>query len=147
MSYQFVRTIAQDKSGFMWFGSQVGLHRYDGYQFLSFHHDASNSNSLSSEIISRILVDSSQQVWIATRGGGINIFRESSQDFRHITTKTPDITLSDDNVNAILEDSSGNIWVGTENGLNIIIRSGDEWQVLKLKQELGNPNSLAHNSI
>lgn len=147
MSYQFVRTIAQDKSGFMWFGSQVGLHRYDGYQFLSFHHDASNSNSLSSEIISRILVDSSQQVWIATRGGGINIFRESSQDFRHITTKTPDITLSDDNVNAILEDSSGNIWVGTENGLNIIIRSGDEWQILKLKQELGNPNSLAHNSV
>jgi len=147
MSYQFVRTIAQDKSGFMWFGSQVGLHRYDGYQFLSFHHDASNSNSLSSEIISRILVDSSQQVWVATRGGGINIFRESSQDFRHITTKTPDITLSDDNVNAILEDSSGNIWVGTENGLNIIIRSGDEWQVLKLKQELGNPNSLAHNSV
>jgi len=147
MSYQFVRTIAQDKSGFMWFGSQVGLHRYDGYQFLSFHHDASNSNSLSSEIISRILVDSSQQVWVATRGGGINIFRESSQDFRHITTKSADITLSDDNVNAILEDSSGNIWVGTENGLNIIIRNGDEWQIQKLKQELGNPNSLPHNSV
>jgi len=147
MSYQFVRTIAQDSDGFMWFGSQVGLYRYDGYQFLSFHHDVSNENSLSSEVISRILVDSTEQVWVATRGGGLNIYREHSKDFRHITSKTKDLMLSDDNVNAILEDSAGNIWVGTENGLNIIFRNNGKWRIQKIVQELGNPNSLSHNGV
>ncbi|MFT5162093.1 MAG: ligand-binding sensor domain-containing protein [Alteromonadaceae bacterium] len=55
LSYQSVRTIAQDNQGFMWFGSQEGLQRYDGHTFLSFHHDASDKNSLSSGAISTLL--------------------------------------------------------------------------------------------
>ena len=39
MSYKFVMTIAQDKNGFMWFGAQEGLHRFDGHQLVSFHHE------------------------------------------------------------------------------------------------------------
>ncbi len=147
MSYQFVRTIAQDKDGFMWFGSQEGLHRYDGYQFLSFHHDANQATSLSSDLISRILVDSSQNLWVATRGNGLNLYRENTQDFMHITTKTKDAKLSDDNVNALFEDSDGKIWVGTENGLNIISVENSKWQVKQLFQELGNSQSLTHNTV
>lgn len=147
LSYQFVRTIAQDKDGFMWFGSQEGLHRYDGYQFLSFHHDASDPNSLSSDLISRILIDSTNQLWVATSGDGLNVYRESSKNFQHISTRTEKLKLVDDNINAILEDSLGNIWIGTENGLNIIFRDSETWRVHTIKQELGNPKSLSHSSV
>jgi ligand-binding sensor domain-containing protein len=84
LSYQFVRTIAQDNDGFMWFGSQEGLYRYDGHQFLNFHNNASDQNSLSSDVISRILIDEKSNIWIATRGGGLNLYREKSNDFQRI---------------------------------------------------------------
>jgi len=147
LSYKSVRTITQDKDGFMWFGSQEGLHRYDGYQFLSFHHDSSDPTSLSSDVISRILIDKTNQIWVATRGGGLSLYREGTKDFQHLNVNTKDVALSDDNVNAILEDSRGNIWVGTENGLNIIVRTGEKWHVKQIKQELGNPKSLSHNTV
>ncbi|OUS32262.1 diguanylate cyclase [Thalassotalea sp. 42_200_T64] len=147
LSYQAVRTVAQDKQGFIWFGSQEGVHRYDGHQFLSFHHDARDTNSLSSDVISRILVDSKKQIWVATRGGGLNLYRENLQNFQRITSKTKPLSLTNDNINALIEDNRGNLWIGTENGINILFRHDNEWQIKQIVQELGNPNSLSNNSV
>jgi len=147
IAYKFVMTIAQDHKGFMWFGAQEGLHRFDGYQLVSFHYDASLPNSLSSNVISRILTDKNQQLWVGTRGGGVNLYREKTQDFTHITSKTPGAELTNDTINTLFEDSSGNIWVGTENGLNILSQKQGKWIVKQIYQELGNPRSLSHNTI
>ena len=147
ISYQFVMTIAQDKDGFMWFGAEEGLHRFDGYQLVSFHHDATQPHSLSSNVISRILTDKNQRLWVGTRGGGLNLYRENTKDFEHINTKSADLSLSDDNVNSLLEDSSGNLWIGTDNGVNILSNSEGTWTVKQIYQELGKPNSLSHNMI
>ena len=147
MSYNFVRTIAQDKDGFMWFGSSEGLDRFDGHKTLNFHHDSSQPTTLSSNVISRILIDNQQRLWVGTFGGGLNLYKAVSQDFLHFTTKTKNTTLSNDTVNALFEDSEGNIWVGTENGLNIISNHAGKWSTQKIFQELGNPNSLTHNAV
>jgi ligand-binding sensor domain-containing protein/GGDEF domain-containing protein len=147
LSYQFVRTIAQDNDGFMWFGSQEGLYRYDGHQFLNFHNNASDQNSLSSDVISRILIDEKSNIWIATRGGGLNLYREKSNDFKRINSKSGKEKITDDNINAILEDKNGNIWVGTEDGLNIMQFVGGSWEIKHIRQELGNSNSLSNNMI
>ena len=147
MSYNFVRTIAQDEDGFMWFGSSEGLDRFDGHQTLSFHHDSSQPNSLSSNVISRILIDRQQRLWVGTFGGGLNLYREVSQDFLHFTTKTKNTVLTNDTVNALFEDSEGKVWVGTENGLNIVTIDENTWSVKTIYQELGNPKSLTHNVV
>ncbi|WP_033081767.1 two-component regulator propeller domain-containing protein [Colwellia psychrerythraea] len=147
MSYNFVRTIAQDQDGFMWFGSSEGLDRFDGHQSLSFHHDAALPNSLSSNVISRILIDKKQRLWVGTFGGGLNLFRAGSQDFIHFTTNTKQASLSNDTVNALFEDSEGKIWIGTENGLNIISTKDKQWSIKQIHQELGNPDSLSHNTV
>lgn len=147
LSYQFVRTIAQDKDGFMWFGSQEGLYRYDGHQFLNFHNDASDQSSLSSDVISRILVDAKNNIWVATRGGGLNLYREKNRDFQRINSTTNKEKLTDDNINAILEDKEGKIWVGTEDGLNVMQFINGTWAIKHIKQELGNTNSLSNNMI
>ncbi|MCW8832704.1 MAG: triple tyrosine motif-containing protein [Colwellia sp.] len=147
MSYNFVRTIAQDQDGFMWFGTSEGLARFDGHQTLSFHHDSAQPNSLSSNVISRILIDKKQRLWVSTFGGGLNLYRSSSQDFLHFTTKTKDKALTNDTVNALFEDSLGKIWVATENGLNIVSYQKEQWSTKQINQELGNPNSLTHNAV
>jgi streptogramin lyase len=40
-----VQTIVQDSSGFLWFGSQYGLHRWDGYQFKTYLTNALDAGS------------------------------------------------------------------------------------------------------
>ena len=153
MSYKFVRTIAQDKNGFMWFGSSEGLARFDGHKFLSFHHDNSIPNSLSSDVVSRIIIDKKERLWVATFGGGLNLYRESSQDFVQFSTKQSEALLTNDTINALFEDSKGKIWIGTENGLNIIseISAGNigksNWTVKHIKQEAGIVPSLTHNTV
>jgi len=147
LSYKSVQTITQDSDGFIWLGSQEGLHRFDGYQFLSFHHDANNPKSLSSDVISRVLVDHSAQLWVATRGGGVNIYQEVSQSFRRIDSKNSELKLTNDNVNALIEDSHHNIWVGTDNGLNIIFRDGESWSIKQIYNSPDNTKSLTNNSV
>jgi ligand-binding sensor domain-containing protein/GGDEF domain-containing protein len=147
MSYSFVRTIAQDEDGFMWFGSSEGLDRFDGHQTLSFQHNGSEANSLSSSMISRILIDKQQRLWVGTFGGGLNLYRPESQDFTHFTTKSKSATLTNDTVNALFEDSEGKIWIATENGLNVLSYNEEEWSTQQIFQELGNPNSLTHNGV
>ncbi|ASP48934.1 ligand-binding sensor domain-containing protein [Cognaticolwellia beringensis] len=147
MSYKFVMTIAQDKNGFMWFGGQEGLHRYDGHQLLSFYNKPLVDNSLSSNVISRIIIDSKQQLWIGTRGGGINLYQPESNSFRHLTTKTKHAQISNDGINTLFEDSEGKIWIGTENGLNILTITGDSWNVVQVQQKLAEKQSLSHNIV
>jgi len=47
LSQSTVYAILQDNKGFMWFGTQDGLNRYDGYQFTIYRHNPTDSNSLS----------------------------------------------------------------------------------------------------
>lgn len=69
-----VMCMMQDSRGFMWVGTQYGLNRYDGHQFRTFYSDPSDSCSLSSNFIQRILEDSKGNIWISTMGGGFNKF-------------------------------------------------------------------------
>ncbi|MFD2167842.1 two-component regulator propeller domain-containing protein [Thalassotalea euphylliae] len=145
LSYKSVRTIAQDESGYMWFGSQEGLHRYDGYEIKSYLHNIEQPDSLSSDVISRIMIDSRQRLWIATWGGGLNLMNTARNGFHHFTTSTEPYALTDDNVNALLEDDKGNIWIGTEQGLNLLSQVNDKWQVLHIKAS--EENGLSHDTV
>ncbi len=147
LSYQYIKAIAQDKDGFMWFGMQEGLYRYDGYQLMRFHHDSSDKNSLAGDTVSDLLVDSKEQLWVATRDGGVSLYRETSRDFINFTEKNETLALTDNNVNVLMEDSAGNIWLGTESGLNIIFRQQEPWQVKKIVKNGAVGQGLTHNGI
>ncbi len=64
LSQTRVIQIVQDDQGFMWFGSQYGLNRYDGYKFKVFKHEPGNPNSLSGVFISSLFKDRSGSLWI-----------------------------------------------------------------------------------
>src|SRR5690242_14679567 len=46
LSQSIVQTIIKDRYGFMWFGTQDGLNRYDGYKFKVYRHVPKDTNSL-----------------------------------------------------------------------------------------------------
>ncbi len=59
LSQTKVSQIVQDDQGFIWFGSQYGLNRYDGYKFKVFKHEPGRTNSLSGVLISSLFKDGS----------------------------------------------------------------------------------------
>ena len=79
MVSNIVNTIAQDKDGFMWFGTIDGLQRYDGNNFITFRHTPSNPFSISGDYITQIFRDKKDNLWVWA-GDKIGIF--NTENFR-----------------------------------------------------------------
>ncbi|UCS92055.1 response regulator [Echinicola marina] len=109
-----VLAIMQDQKGFLWFGTDDGLAKYDGYQFTIFKHTPNNNTSLRNNVIRDLVQDKHGFIWISTEGGGINIFDPKTEEFFPLNEQRPipDLTNSAKTNNLII-DKSGNIWVST----------------------------------
>ncbi|MBD3868135.1 MAG: hypothetical protein IFK94_08415 [Acidobacteria bacterium] len=73
LSQSSVNCIVQDNQGFLWFGTQDGLNRYDGYEFKTFHHDDRDPGSISNNFVWALHVDRNGLLWIGTEGGGLSL--------------------------------------------------------------------------
>jgi ligand-binding sensor domain-containing protein len=108
LSQNSVWCIHQDSKGFMWFGTEEGLNRYDGYTFTHFKHDPSDSGSLSHNFVQCILEDRLGGIWVGTHSGGLNRFDRKTERFTRFTHDPDDSTsLSGNDVSCIVEDRSG----------------------------------------
>jgi PAS domain S-box-containing protein len=114
-----VYCILQDNIGYMWFGTQYGLNRFDGYTIKPYTQEPRNPDSLSFNMVRYIYEDQNKVIWIGTWGGGLNKFDRKEEKFVVYRNIPGDLnSLSDNNVWAIYEDKKGILWVGTEKGLN-----------------------------
>jgi signal transduction histidine kinase/ligand-binding sensor domain-containing protein/DNA-binding response OmpR family regulator len=84
LSHNSASAIYQDKSGYMWFGTNDGLNRYDGYEFKIFRNEIGNEQSLASDFIFCLEGDSKNNIWIGGVNGG-NIYKSSTHTFTRLT--------------------------------------------------------------
>ncbi len=121
LSQSSIYSICQDRTGFMWFGTEDGLNKYDGYAFKVYKNERENLNSLSYNYVRAVFEDEGGRIWVGTYGGGLNRFNCESERFERFFHEPDDLSsLSDNFINVIYEDTQGAIWIGTENGLNKI---------------------------
>jgi len=126
-----VHSIMQDSKGFLWFGTEDGLNRYDGYNFDVFHHDPADTNSISDNFIWSILEDTDQNLWIGTNNGGLSKYNYSTNSFSNYLN---DLFGNAINVRIIFEDSKKNLWIGTNNsGLYKFNRNQSLFSAVNLK--------------
>jgi signal transduction histidine kinase/ligand-binding sensor domain-containing protein len=127
LSQGTVVAIAQDRRGFMWFATQDGLNRYDGYQFKVFKFNALDKFSLSNSDVLALHADSlSGQLWVGTNGGGLNCYNPATNTFTALTHHPGDEhTLSSNIVTALAPRRGGGLWIGTERGLDVMKPSPD----------------------
>jgi diguanylate cyclase (GGDEF)-like protein/PAS domain S-box-containing protein len=59
----------EDTNGFMWFSTFEGLSRFDGYEFKNYRHSSKDPHSLPDNFTKKLLLDSSQNLWVATQNG------------------------------------------------------------------------------
>ncbi|NOX88462.1 MAG: hypothetical protein GXO77_05505 [Calditrichaeota bacterium] len=110
-----IQSIMQDKTGYMWFGTQDGLSRYDGYSFLNYTHDPADSNSVSNNSVFSIFEDETS-LWIGN-GDDLNILNKFNGSFAKLPVK---------GATNIVRDSSGVYWIGSLlNGLYAYNPAGD----------------------
>jgi len=120
LSQSSVRVIFQDSRGFLWFGTEDGLNRYDGYVFKTFKPDPDTPNSLSDRWITSIVEDPDGYLWIGTRQGGLNRYDPHTESFIHFRHNPDDPTsLVDNHINVLYLDRNNDLWVGTPNGLDL----------------------------
>ena len=98
-----IRAIIQDSKGFMWFATEGGLNRYDGYNIKLY--DCKQS------IITTIFedpADSGKILWIGTKQGGLFQFNKESERFIQYQHNADDPhSISNNDVNCIYKDRSG----------------------------------------
>src|SRR5271168_1996957 len=102
-----VSQVLQDDQGFMWFGTQYGLNRFDGYNFKVFVHDPRNPNSLSGVYIRALFKDRDGALWVGC-DQFLNKFNRATETFTRYPVPF---------VNHITQDSAGTLWLATVKGL------------------------------
>ncbi len=70
LSSNYVSTLLQDRKGFMWFATQEGLQKFDGYTTTLYQNDPNDSNSLSHNNVSFVYEDKVGLLWVGTADVG-----------------------------------------------------------------------------
>lgn len=118
LSQDIVKAILQDHLGFMWFGTEDGLNRYDGYSVKVYKHDPRDSTTVSLNAINDIYEDSRGRLWIGT-SNGLNLFDRDRDRFIRFANDPGNVrSLSNNVVSLIREDRHNRLWVATTKGLN-----------------------------
>ena len=143
LSQARVSHIVQDNQGFMWFGTQYGLNRYDGYKFKVFAHDPLQPNSLGGVYIKSLFKDHAGRLWIGC-DQRLDRFDPITETFIHYSVRA-EVRGDDVTVNGISEDASGMLWLATDSGLFSFDPATG--QSRNFRHDEKDPTSLSSDSI
>lgn len=123
LSQSTVNCIIQDRDGFLWFATNDGLNKYDGYSFKVYRNNKQDRTSLSSNDITYLMEDNQGYLWIVNGSRtGIDRFDPEQETFENFTHDPSDPkSLSSNRIYKVSQDSKGNIWICTETALNLFV--------------------------
>lgn len=137
LSLSSVYNIYQDSKGFMWFGTEDGLNKYDGRTITVFGATTDQHYILANKWIELIYEDKAGMIWLGSRGG-LTMYNPRKGIFNTIKhdPESP-FSLSNDSISCIVADLRNNIWIGTFGGLNKVDRiTGEVTRVIPDQPEL-----------
>lgn len=111
-----VTAVAQDSLGFMWFGTQDGLARYDGARFVVYRHDQGRPHDPPFALVSELLLDARGILWIGTGEDGLYSYDSAADRFRRFGERAGEGPLARAGITALRRGSGSSIWVGTADG-------------------------------
>src|SRR5437763_15470449 len=106
-----VQNLLQTRDGYLWMGTEEGLVRFNGAQFMVFNKD--NTEVMKHNDIRALFEERAGNLWVGTFSGGALRYRNG--EFRSYTVRDG---LSNNFVNCILQAQRGRLWFGTNGGLN-----------------------------
>ena len=130
-----VTAIVQDGAGFIWFGTEAGLSRYDGYDFVNYTVGSDPTSSLSNSTVNALAVDK-DSLWIGTEKG-LDRLNLATTKFTHLKASAHDSsTIASDNIVSLQVGQNGLLWIGTSDaGVDSLNPATNE-----IKHYRSNPN-------
>lgn len=113
LPHQTVYRIVQDRKGFIWFGTQRGLIRYDGYTCRAFGQTQAGTLGFSGKSIHALVEDKKGNLWVGTHSGDLCRRDAQTGKFQYLTDTTTFKALIGKRIQTIFEDIKGKIWIGT----------------------------------
>ncbi len=117
-----VRSITQSRDGYMWFATQQGLAKYDGYGFKLYQHEPFDLNSIASSQINCVFEDANGTLWIGTERDGLDKFERATETFKHFRHDPANSSSISSNeilyVYQAKEELNTALWIQTKNGIN-----------------------------
>ena len=149
LSQSSVTCIFQDQKGFIWFGTQDGLNRFDGYNFKIFKNDPADPTSLSGNFIFSIYESPYGNLFIETQGGPFHLYHPRTESFQIVNKDSMDLSdFKVSSVGAVLWESNGIMWKGgsgQETGLER--KDNTTGQIITFKHDPSDPASLSDDKV
>nr|WP_294894384.1 hybrid sensor histidine kinase/response regulator transcription factor [uncultured Pedobacter sp.] len=108
----------QDHKGFIWVGTEDGLNRYDGVDWLIYKHELNDPKSLSNNQVNSIVEDENGNLLIAT-SDGLNIYHRDLENFSKINLKST-TDQKNDFITFLMKDANGEFWISSRDGLKLL---------------------------
>ena len=128
----------------MWFGTQYGLNRYDGYKFKVFARDPERSNSLSGVFIRSLFKDRDGILWVGC-DQFLDKFDPVTETFTHFSIKAPEESGPGATVMLMSQDRRGTLWLSTKNGLYSLEPATG--RIERYVHDQNDPRSLSSSNI
>lgn len=87
LSSNRVYSIVQDSLGFIWFGTNDGLNRFDGLDFRKYYYTGEDGDGMSSNSVRWLLISRDNRMWIAL-DNGVDVY-DPQTAFSAISTSGP----------------------------------------------------------
>lgn len=140
-----VTSLAQDRSGFLWIGTQGGLVRYDGYEFRVHRPIADDPTSLGGAYVRALLAATDGRLWVGTFTDGVSVWDPATETFTRYRRDGGPSSLSHDRVEGLAEDRAGRIWIATSEGLDCLDPKSK--RVERFRHREGDAESLADDRV
>ncbi|MBE0573045.1 MAG: response regulator [Ignavibacteriaceae bacterium] len=145
MSSVSVSSIYQDRTGYLWFLTDEGLDRYDGYTFTSYKYPK-KSKVLYYNLPGTISEDNQGNIWFASFNGGLEKFDPETITFKNYLPDPQHPATEWGNwVLEVYFDKHDVMWIGTAYGFYKYNEASDSFTQFLHNED--DPNSLGHNSV
>lgn len=120
LSQSTVICLFQDSKGFIWLGTQNGLNRYDGSDFVVYRHEVNNPNSLSFSEIYGIVEDDDGFLWVGTANGLNRLDPRNGDVERFFADANDRNTITANYITSMTRDAEGMVWIANLGGVDRI---------------------------
>lgn len=155
-----IRGITKDTNNNLWLATTKGLSVLSLTNFnpekpkiIAIYHNPSNIKSLSNNNTRSVFIDNKDKVWVATYGGGINLFtgdlKTKKITFKQFQNSLDNNSLSSNFTFKINQSDDNAYWISTENGFNKLVFHDDELQnyTFTIYRKSSDANSIKSNGI
>ncbi|HET6995958.1 MAG TPA: two-component regulator propeller domain-containing protein, partial [Chitinophagaceae bacterium] len=120
LSSNTVTSILKDRYGFMWFGTEDGLDKFDGTNFKVYRYRPNDSSSLQTNEILSLHEDRAGNLWVATSGGSLSLYDRKKDAFVNFPSGERPGFIANSVIMDVCSDFEGKVWVAHYSGVNIV---------------------------